>query len=62
MSVRVVQRLCFSRCSAAVSSVCDGRHTHCLTIAAHAADGRRTMNVTAESTKPCCRKVLSLAR
>ncbi|MBF1081655.1 MAG: hypothetical protein HXL34_04265 [Prevotellaceae bacterium] len=33
-------------CSAAVSSVVDGRHTHCSTAAVRAADGRRTTNIT----------------
>ncbi|MBF1061780.1 MAG: hypothetical protein HXL35_03495 [Prevotellaceae bacterium] len=32
-----------AHCSTAVSSVYDGRHTRCSTIAVRAADGRRTM-------------------
>ena len=37
---------CKVHCMAAVSSVADGRHTCCLTIAVRAADGRRTMTNT----------------
>ncbi|MBF1079239.1 MAG: hypothetical protein HXL36_02605 [Prevotellaceae bacterium] len=32
------------RCTAAVSSAYDGRHTRCTTTAVRAADGRRTTN------------------
>lgn len=32
-----------SRCATAVGSAFDGRRTHCLTVAVHVADGRRTM-------------------
>ncbi|MBF1079645.1 MAG: hypothetical protein HXL36_04705 [Prevotellaceae bacterium] len=43
----------FIRCSTAVSSAADGRHTYCQATAVRAADSRRTVNFTKETYLLC---------